>query len=61
MRQAIGKAIWKGASYQSIHEARANVPAFLARTDLEIKRAKGEQLTPEEWMIDVIQIEPSFI
>ena len=61
LRQAIGKAIWKGASYQSIHEARANVSAFLAKTDLEIKRAKGEQLTPEEWMLDVVQIEPSFI
>ena len=61
LRQAIGKANWKGASYQSIHVARANVHVFVAKTDLEISRAKGEQLTPEEWMLEAVQKEPSLI
>ena len=53
--------MFKGPSFSSIHEARANVQGFLDQTELEIKRAKGEQVTPEELMLEVVQKEPSFI
>lgn len=56
LRQAIGKAIFKGASYPSIHQARAQVPGFLQTTELEIRKAKGEDLTPSELMIQIGQV-----
>ena len=58
MRQAIGKAMFKGPSFSSIHEARANVQGFLDQTELEIRRAKGEQLTPEELMLEAMKHHP---
>ena len=61
MRQAIGKAVFKGSSFSSIHEARANVQSFLDQTEPEIRRAKGEQVTPEELMLEAVQKEPSLI
>ena len=61
MRQAIGKAMFKGPSFSSIHEARANVQGFLNQTELEIRRAKGEQVTPEELMLEAVHKEPSLI
>ncbi len=61
MRQAIGKAMFKGPSFSSIHEARANIQGFLDQTELEIRRAKGEQVTPEELMLEAVQKEPSLI
>ena len=56
LRQAIGKAIFKGASYSFIHQARAQVPGFLQTTELEIRKAKGEDLTPSELMIQIGQV-----
>ena len=61
LRQAIGKAMFKGPSFSSIHEARANVQSFLDQTELEIRRAKGEQVTPEELMLEAVHKEPSLI
>ena len=61
LRQAIGKAIFKGPSFSSIHEARGNVQGFLDQTELEIRRAKGEQVTPQELMLEAVQKEPSLI
>ena len=53
--------MFKGPSFSSIHEARANVQGFLDQTELEIKRAKGEQVTPEELMLEAVHKEPSLI
>jgi integrase len=53
--------MFKGPSFSSIHEARANVQSFLDQTELEIRRAKGEQVTPEELMLEAVQKEPSLI
>ena len=53
--------MFKGPSFSSIHEARANVQGFLNQTELEIRRAKGEQVTPEELMLEAVHKEPSLI
>ena len=53
--------MFKGPSFSSIHEARASVQGFLDQTELEIRRAKGEQVTPEELMLEAVQKEPSLI
>lgn len=53
--------MFKGPSFSSIHEARANVQGFLDQTELELRRAKGGQVTPEELMLEAVQKEPSFI
>ena len=53
--------MFKGPSFPSIHEARANVQGFLDQTELKIRKAKGEQLTPEELMLEAVNNEPSLI
>ncbi len=53
-KQFIGKSKWTEPG-GTLSQARAKVPGFLARTDAEIREARGEQLTPEEWMINAAQ------
>lgn len=47
----VGKKKWKEPGGKTLNEARARVPGFIARTDLEIRQARGEQLTLEERLI----------
>lgn len=47
----VGKKKWKEGGGKTVSQARAKLPGFLARTDAEIRQARGEQLTPEEWVI----------
>ena len=47
----VGKKKWKEPGGKTLNEARARVLGFVARTDLEIRQARGEQLTPEERLI----------
>ena len=47
----VGKKKWKEVGGKTINEARAKLPAFLARTDALIAQARGEQLTNEELVI----------
>ena len=47
--QIVGKATWKEGGGKTLNEARARLPAFLARTDREIAIARGElRLTVDE-------------
>ena len=47
----VGKKKWKEGGGKTINEARAKLPAFLARTDSLIAQARAEQLTNEELVI----------
>ena len=47
----VGKKKWKEGGGKTVSQARAKLPGFLARTDAEIRQARGEQLTPEELVI----------
>ena len=47
----VGKKKWKEGGGKTLNEARARLPGFLARTDLLIAEARGEQLTNEEQVI----------
>lgn len=47
----VGKKKWKEPGGKTLSEARSRVPAFITKTDAEIKRCRGEQLTPEEILI----------
>jgi hypothetical protein len=38
----VGKKKWKEPGGKTLNEARARVPGFIARTDLEIRQARGE-------------------
>ena len=40
-----GKKTWKEGAVRTLNEATSRVPAFIARTDLEILEAGGDQLT----------------
>ena len=53
-RAAIGKTKWTEPG-GTLSQARAKVPSFLSRTDAEIRQARGDQLTPEEWIVDTAQ------
>ena len=49
VRQVVGKGTWKQAGGQTLNEARARLPGFLAMTDREIAIARGQLLlTPDE-------------
>ena len=47
----VGKKKWKEGGGKTVNEARARLPGFLARTDLLIAEARGEQLSNEERVI----------
>ena len=47
----VGKKKWKEGAGRTLNEARAKVPGFVARTDAEIKRYRGERLSPEERLL----------
>ena len=49
----LGKKKWKEPGGKTLSEARARVPGFIARTDLEIQKARGKQLTPEEMLLEI--------
>ena len=49
----VGKKKWKEPGGKTLNEALARVPGFLARTDLAIRQARGEQLTPEEQLLQL--------
>ena len=51
----VGKKKWKEPGGKTLSEARARVPEFIARTDVEIRRARGEQLTSEEQLLQLGQ------
>ena len=47
----VGNKKWKEGRGKTVNEARARLPGFLARTDLLIAEARGEQLTNVERVI----------
>lgn len=51
LQKVLGKRLFKEPGGATLSEARARVPAFLARTDAEIKGARGGHLTPQEQLI----------
>ena len=53
----VGKKKWKEGGGKTINEARAKLPAFLARTDALIAQARAEQLTNEELVIRQCDVE----
>ena len=53
----VGKKKWKEPGGKTLNEARARVPGFITRTNLEIRQARGEQLTPEERLIQTGQVD----
>ena len=53
--EALGRSKWTDPG-RSLSDARAKVPAFLARIDREIRKARGEQLSPEERLIQQRQV-----
>ena len=53
--EALGRSKWTDPG-RSLSDARAKVPAFLARIDREIREARGEQLSPEERLIQQGQV-----
>lgn len=53
----VGKKKFKEPGGKTLNEARARVPGFITRTDLEIRQARGEQLAPEERLIQIGQVD----
>ena len=54
LQQALGKKVWVepgGATYREAHRLS---PAFVARTDLEIKQARGELNRSPDEIIDAL-------
>ncbi len=49
-REVLGRSKWT-APGGTLNQARTKVPAFLARTDREIREARGERLSAEEQLI----------
>ncbi|EAU73007.1 Phage integrase [Synechococcus sp. RS9916] len=49
-REVLGRSKWTEPG-GTLNQARAKVPSFLARTDVEIRAARGEQISPEESLI----------
>lgn len=54
-QEQVGKKKWKEPGGKTLNEARARVPGFIARTDMAIRTARGEQLTPEEQLLQAGQ------
>ena len=52
----VGKKKWKEGGGKTLNEARARVPGFIACTDVEIRQARGERLTPEERLIETVAV-----
>ena len=52
----VGKKKWKEPGGRTRNKARARVPGSLTRTDLAIRSARGEQLTPEEQVLLIGQV-----
>ena len=51
LQKVLGKRLFKEPGGATLSEARARVPSFLARTDAEIREARGHHLTPQEQLI----------
>ena len=56
VRQVVCKATWKEGVGKTLNEARARLPAFLARTDKEIAIARGQLLLTVDEQIDRIPL-----
>lgn len=53
----VGKKKWKEPGGKTLNQVRAPVPGLFAlRTDLAIRSARGEQLTPEEQVLPIGQV-----
>ena len=57
LQKKVGKRLFKEPGGATLNEARARVPGFIARTDAEIRQARGERLTPEETLINTGPVE----
>lgn len=51
VQKVLGRTKFTEAGGKTLNQARARVPSFISRTDIEIRQARGEKLSPEERLL----------